>query len=101
MTTSDGILIIDKPDGLTSHDIVARARRILGTRRVGHSGTLDPFATGVLVLCVGRMTRLSQFLTAAEKEYLAVMRLGAATDTGDLTGKILEPVRDTAGITGL
>jgi tRNA pseudouridine55 synthase len=82
----DGILIIDKPAGWTSHDVVARVRRVLKERRVGHTGTLDPFATGVLVLLVGRATRLAQFLAGAEKEYEATMRLGYATDTGDLTG---------------
>ncbi|HVF86222.1 MAG TPA: tRNA pseudouridine(55) synthase TruB [Pyrinomonadaceae bacterium] len=82
----DGIVIIDKPEGWTSHDVVARARRLLGERRIGHTGTLDPFATGVLVLLVGRATRLAQFLAGAEKEYEAVIRLGYATDTGDLTG---------------
>jgi tRNA pseudouridine55 synthase len=82
----DGIIIIDKPAGWTSHDVVARARRILHERRVGHTGTLDPFATGVLVLLVGRATRLAQFLAGAEKEYEAVARLGYATETGDMTG---------------
>ena len=82
----DGALIIDKPAGMTSHDVVARVRRIIGERRVGHTGTLDPFATGVLVLLLGRATRLAQFLSGAEKEYEAVIRLGYATDTGDLTG---------------
>ena len=83
----DGVLIIDKPAGMTSHDVVARVRRIIGERRVGHTGTLDPFATGVLVMLVGRATRLAQFLSGAEKEYEAVIRLGYATDTGDMTGK--------------
>src|SRR3989442_8222032 len=82
----DGVLIIDKPAGLTSHDVVARVRRILGEKRIGHTGTLDPFATGVLVVLVGRATRLAQFLSGADKEYEAVIRLGYATDTGDLTG---------------
>ena len=82
----DGALIIDKPAGLTSHDVIARVRRIIGERRVGHTGTLDPFATGVLVVLVGRATRLAQFLSGAEKEYDATVRLGYATDTGDLTG---------------
>jgi tRNA pseudouridine55 synthase len=82
----DGIIIVDKPAGWTSHDVVARARRILGEKRIGHTGTLDPFATGVLVLLVGRATRLAQFLAGAEKEYEATIRLGFATDTGDLTG---------------
>jgi tRNA pseudouridine55 synthase len=75
---------------LTSHDVVARVRRILGERRVGHTGTLDPFATGVLVVLVGRATRLAQFLSNAEKEYEAEIRFGYATDTGDRTGKRLE-----------
>ncbi|MGI9167408.1 MAG: tRNA pseudouridine(55) synthase TruB [Pyrinomonadaceae bacterium] len=88
----DGLLIIDKPAGLTSHDVVAHVRRILQERRVGHTGTLDPFATGVLVVLVGRATRLAQFLSGAEKEYQALIRLGYATDTGDLTGK---PTPDT------
>lgn len=83
----DGILIIDKPEGWTSHDVVARARRVLREKRVGHTGTLDPFATGVLVLLVGRATRLAQFLAGAEKEYAATVRLGFSTDTGDLTGE--------------
>ncbi|HEX7178051.1 MAG TPA: tRNA pseudouridine(55) synthase TruB [Pyrinomonadaceae bacterium] len=82
----EGILIVDKPDGWTSHDVVARARRLLREKRIGHTGTLDPFATGVLVLLVGRATRLAQFLSGAEKEYEATIRLGYATDTGDLTG---------------
>ena len=86
----DGALIIDKPAGFTSHDVVARVRKIIGERRVGHTGTLDPFATGVLVTLVGRATRLAQFLSRAEKEYEATIRLGYATDTGDVTGARLE-----------
>src|ERR1043165_4463403 len=85
----DGILIVDKPEGWTSHDVVARARRLLREKRIGHTGTLDPFATGVLVLLIGRATRLAQFLSGLDKEYEAVIRLGFATDTGDLTGKPL------------
>lgn len=84
----DGILIVDKPAGLTSHDVVARVRRILKEKRVGHTGTLDPFATGVLVLLVGRATRLAQFLGSTEKEYEGVIRFGFATETGDSTGSI-------------
>ncbi len=91
----DGLLILDKPAGWTSHDAVARARRLLKERSVGHTGTLDPFATGVLVLLVGRATRLAQFLSGAEKEYLATVRFGRATDTGDLTGTP-SPVPDGA-----
>jgi tRNA pseudouridine55 synthase len=94
----DGIIIIDKPAGWTSHDVVARARRILGEKRIGHTGTLDPFATGVLVLLVGRATRLAQFLSGAEKEYEATIRLGFATDTGDLTGARLAGAKESAAV---
>ncbi len=83
----DGVLIIDKPAGLTSHDVVDRVRHLLHVRRVGHTGTLDPFATGLLVILVGRATRLAQFLSGLEKEYEAIIRLGYSTDTGDITGK--------------
>src|ERR1700694_2796687 len=85
----DGALIIDKPAGMTSHDVFALVRKTIGERRVGHTGTLDPFATGVLVVLVGRATRLAPFLSGAEKEYEAVIRLGWATDTGDATGQRL------------
>jgi tRNA pseudouridine55 synthase len=95
----DGALIIDKPAGMTSHDVVARVRKLLGERRVGHTGTLDPFATGVLVVLVGRATRLAQFLSGAEKEYEAVIRLGYATDTGDVTGKRSEFEEDSTAET--
>ena len=90
----DGLIVIDKPAGMTSHDVVARVRNIVAERRVGHTGTLDPFATGVLVVLVGRATRLAQYLSGAEKEYEAVIRLGYATDTGDVTGKRLECKED-------
>src|SRR5882724_10648652 len=96
MVDMDGCFIIDKPVGLTSHDVVARVRKIVSERRVGHTGTLDPFATGVLVVLIGRATRLAQFLSGAEKEYEAVIRLGFATDTGDATGQRLEAKRFTA-----
>jgi tRNA pseudouridine55 synthase len=95
----DGLLIVDKPAGLTSHDVVARARRALKTRRIGHTGTLDPFATGVLVLCINRATRLVQYLTGDDKEYLARLRLGFATDSGDLTGTPLSDPVDAGAIT--
>jgi tRNA pseudouridine55 synthase len=88
-----GALIIDKPSGITSHDVVSRARRILREKRIGHIGTLDPFATGVLVLLIGQATRFTQFLIGADKEYQAMVRLGYRTDTGDLTGKVLESSR--------
>lgn len=83
----DGILIIDKPAGITSHDVVWRARKILKEKRIGHTGTLDPFATGVLVLLVGQATRLAQFLNSDVKEYEGCVRFGYETDTGDLTGR--------------
>jgi tRNA pseudouridine55 synthase len=95
----EGILIIDKPEGMTSHDVVNRARKTLKLRRIGHTGTLDPFATGVLVLCLNRATRIARFLAADEKEYLASMRLGFATETGDLTGNPLSLPVDTSHIT--
>ncbi len=85
----DGLLVVDKPAGPTSHDVVARARRLLGEKRIGHTGTLDPFATGVLPLVLGKATRLATFLTATEKEYEAVVRLGAVSDTYDATGSIV------------
>ncbi|MBU6245773.1 MAG: tRNA pseudouridine(55) synthase TruB [Actinomycetales bacterium] len=85
----DGLLVIDKPAGLTSHDVVARVRRVLGTRRVGHAGTLDPMATGVLLLGIGRATRLLGHLALQDKEYLATIRLGSATVTDDCEGEIL------------
>ncbi len=88
----NGVLIIDKPSGFTSHDVVARVRRIIGQRAVGHLGTLDPLATGVLPLVLGNMTRLAQFYLAAEKSYEGVIRFGFATDTYDAEG---EPVGET------
>jgi tRNA pseudouridine55 synthase len=86
----DGVLNIHKPPRLTSHDVVQRVRGVLGEKRIGHTGTLDPLATGVLVLCVGRATRIAQYLEAGEKEYQAVMRLGITTDTLDADGRVLE-----------
>ena len=90
----DGLLVIDKPAGMTSHDVVANARRILKERRIGHTGTLDPFATGVLLVLVGRATRLAQFLIGTDKEYDAIIRLGYATDTGDRTGTPISGPQD-------
>jgi tRNA pseudouridine55 synthase len=89
VTTADGLIIVDKPAGLTSHDVVARLRRLTGTRRVGHGGTLDPMATGVLVAGVGKATRLLGHLALAEKEYLATIRLGQATSTCDADGEVI------------
>ncbi len=86
----DGVLNINKPSGMTSHDVVQAVRRITGEKRVGHTGTLDPMATGVLVLCAGKATRIARYLEAGEKEYKAVMRLGVTTDTLDAEGRVLE-----------
>ena len=83
-----GLIIVDKPSGWTSHDVVARIRRLAGTRRVGHAGTLDPMATGVLVVGVEKATRLLGHLTLTDKDYLATIRLGQATDSGDAEGTI-------------
>jgi tRNA pseudouridine55 synthase len=85
----NGVLIIDKPSGFTSHDVVARVRRILGQKAVGHLGTLDPLATGVLPLVLGNMTRLAQFYLGAEKSYEGVIRFGFATDTYDAEGELV------------
>ncbi len=79
----DGVLIVDKPSGPTSHDVVARVRRVLHTKRVGHTGTLDPMATGVLPLVIGRATRLASLLSSDRKSYDAGVRLGCATDSYD------------------
>jgi tRNA pseudouridine55 synthase len=84
----DGLIIVDKPGGLTSHDVVARIRRLAGTRKVGHAGTLDPMATGVLVVGVERATRLLGYLTLTEKQYDATIRLGQSTSTDDAEGEI-------------
>lgn len=84
----DGLLIVDKPAGWTSHDVVGRMRRLTGIRRIGHAGTLDPLATGVLPLGVGRGTRVLEYATEADKEYIATIRLGESTDTYDADGRI-------------
>ena len=93
----DGFLVIDKPAGISSHDVVNRVRRILGTRKVGHTGTLDPFATGVLPIAVGEGTKAIQFLDEGEKAYEAVIRLGLVTDTLDITGTVLQE-HDSGGL---
>jgi tRNA pseudouridine55 synthase len=85
----DGVLVIDKPIGPTSHDVVATARRILRAKRVGHTGTLDPNASGVLPLVLGRATRLAQFLTSDDKEYIATIRFGVVTDSYDSRGRMV------------
>jgi tRNA pseudouridine55 synthase len=92
----DGLLVVDKPAGPTSHDVVARMRRTLHETRIGHTGTLDPMATGVLLLVVGKATRLAKFLNASDKSYEAVIRFGFATDTADAQGRPLGPVSDRA-----
>jgi tRNA pseudouridine55 synthase len=88
MSVPSGLVIVDKPGGMTSHDVVARIRRLAGTRRVGHAGTLDPMATGVLVVGVEKATRLLGYLTLTEKEYAATIRLGQSTSTDDAEGEI-------------
>jgi tRNA pseudouridine55 synthase len=98
----DGVLVVDKPEGWTSHDAVNKARRLVNTRRVGHLGTLDPLATGVLPLVVGRATRLAQFFVRGDKAYDAIVRFGYATDTYDRDGTpttpVTEPVIDRAAL---
>lgn len=86
---TDGVLLINKPGGVTSFDVVARVRRLYGTRKVGHTGTLDPLATGLLAVLVGRAVKASEFLTEKDKEYIAGLRLGITTDTEDITGTVL------------
>jgi tRNA pseudouridine55 synthase len=93
----DGVLPLDKPSGPTSHDMVSTARRALRTRRIGHTGTLDPFASGLLLLCVGSTTRIAEYLVGLDKRYTARVKLGIATDTDDLTGEILSE-DDATGI---
>ncbi|MFO7180115.1 MAG: tRNA pseudouridine(55) synthase TruB [Pseudomonadota bacterium] len=88
--TVHGVLVVDKPGGMTSHDVVARARRLFGTRAVGHAGTLDPMATGVLVLLFGEACKLSAYLTGQDKTYSAGVRFGSATDSLDADGRVTE-----------
>ncbi len=88
-TAADGVLVVDKPAGWTSHDVVGRVRRLAATRKVGHAGTLDPMATGVLVVGIGRATRLLAYLSGADKAYAATIRLGATTVTDDGEGELL------------
>lgn len=90
----NGIILIDKPQGWTSHDVVGKLRGILHERRIGHSGTLDPLATGLLVVFVGRATRAVEFAEADRKEYIAGLRLGISTDTQDITGRIINEGTD-------
>jgi tRNA pseudouridine55 synthase len=94
---TDGLVVVDKPAGWTSHDVVGRLRRLAGTRRVGHAGTLDPMATGVLVVGIGQATRLLGHLALTDKDYAATIRLGATTTTDDAEGEELER-RDAEGV---
>ncbi|MCW2777454.1 MAG: tRNA pseudouridine(55) synthase TruB [Frankiales bacterium] len=97
MSAPDGLLVVDKPGGWTSHDVVARSRRLARTRKVGHAGTLDPMATGVLLLGIGRATRLLGHLALTTKTYEATVRLGATTVTDDAEGDVVE-VRDASAV---
>lgn len=90
----DGLLIINKPKGWTSHDVVAKLRKILSIQKIGHTGTLDPEATGVLCACIGKATRLIEYTAEDEKEYRVIMRLGLTTDTLDAAGKVIKETKD-------
>ncbi|KAA0112191.1 tRNA pseudouridine(55) synthase TruB [Mycolicibacterium sp. P1-5] len=98
MSPQPGIVVVDKPGGMTSHDVVGRCRRIFGTRKVGHAGTLDPMATGVLVIGIERATKILGLLTATSKSYAATIRLGCSTTTDDAEGEVLQEV-STAEVT--
>ncbi len=90
----NGVLIVNKPEGITSHDVVGKIRKLYGTRKVGHTGTLDPLATGVLVILLGRAAKAAEYLVADRKAYIARLTLGLTTDTEDITGKILTQSND-------
>ncbi|MFM8404765.1 MAG: tRNA pseudouridine(55) synthase TruB, partial [Actinomycetota bacterium] len=90
MTTRDGFVIIDKPSGITSHDVVAQLRKKFGTKRVGHAGTLDPMATGVLVIGINNATKFLQYITEGKKRYIATIRLGQSTTTDDREGDVIK-----------
>src|SRR5512136_2795868 len=93
-----GVLVVDKPVGLTSHDVVQIIRRGTSIRRAGHTGTLDPRASGVLVILIGPAVRLSEYVSASDKRYQATIRLGVSTDTYDAEGEYLEPIRPTVSV---
>src|SRR5512137_1440903 len=93
-----GVLVVDKPIGMTSHDVVQVIRRGTGIRRAGHTGTLDPRASGVLVILIGPAVRLSEYVSASDKRYQATIRLGVATDTYDAEGEYIEPIRPTVAV---
>jgi tRNA pseudouridine55 synthase len=88
-----GVLVINKESGPTSRDVVNEVSRILNTKKIGHTGTLDPIASGLLVLCIGKATKLVNFITSSDKEYIASFKIGVKTDTGDITGKVIEEVK--------
>ncbi len=89
----NGVLVINKESGPTSRDVVNKVGKLLNTKKIGHTGTLDPLATGVLVLCIGKATKLVNFITSSDKEYIASFKLGIKTDTGDITGKVIEEAK--------
>jgi len=100
MSNVNGVLVVDKPAGMTSHDCVARIRRLYGTKKAGHTGTLDPDVTGVLPICLGQATRLVEYLQELPKRYEVVMRIGSSTTTEDASGDVIEQQEvDTAAIT--
>ena len=86
----DQLLVVNKPEGFTSRDVVNKISKILNTKKIGHTGTLDPIATGVLVCLTGKYTKLVDLLTALDKEYIAEIKLGIKTDTGDVTGNVID-----------
>lgn len=90
VTEIDGVLLVDKAQGMTSHDVVAMARRALGTKKVGHCGTLDPLATGLLLITIGRGTKIQDLLMSEDKEYVGTIRLGEVTDSQDADGQVIE-----------
>ncbi len=92
MSVPPGLVVVDKPAGITSHDVVSRCRRLFGTRKVGHAGTLDPMATGVLVIGIERATKILGLLTTSAKGYAATIRLGQTTSTEDAEGEVLQTV---------
>lgn len=94
MKKNEGIIVVYKEKGCTSHDVVDRVRKIVGTKKVGHTGTLDPDAEGVLPVCVGRATKISSYITEKEKEYIATMRFGIVTDTQDISGNVVSQIDD-------
>jgi len=94
---TEGFLVVDKPSGITSHDVVARVRSVTGVRKVGHAGTLDPMATGVVVVAIGRVTRLIRFLQDTDKEYVAAACFGVATDSLDADGTEVDRIDMTVG----